>query len=152
MAADIRIVTYDPTYAEETVHMWRKSKEDAIGQAELHTFEDQVHFLNNVLSVDNEIYLAIDASTNNVAGMLACNQTEINQLYIHTDYQGKGLGARLLEIAKSNSGGTLTLYTFEINHKAQQFYEKHGFKVIGRGYENEENLADVKYQWRMEHR
>ena len=147
MAADIRIIAYDPAYAEETVHMWRKSKEEAIGQAELHTFEDQVHFLNNILSVDYKIYLAIDCSTNSVAGMLACNQTEINQLYIHTNYQGKGLGAKFLEIAKSNSEGTLTLYTFEINHKAQHFYEKHGFQVIGRGYENEENLPDIQYQW-----
>ena len=150
MVTDIKIIEYDPAYAEETVLMWRKSKEEAIGQAEMHTIEDQVHYLNAVLSSYNKIYLAIDASTNSIVGMLACNQTEVNQLYIHSDYQGKGLGTRLLEIAKSNSGGTLTLYTFEVNHKAQQFYEKHGFQVIGRGYENEENLDDIKYQWTMD--
>ncbi len=41
----------------------------------------------------------------------------------------------------------LTLYTFEVNENAQRFYEKHGFKVIGKGHENEENLPDIQYEW-----
>lgn len=147
MESGIRIIAYDPSYAADTVAMWRKSKEEAIGQAELHSFEDHVHYLNDVLLLENRIYLAVDTRNNAVAGMLACNETEVNQLYIRKEYQGKGLGTRLLDIAKCNSGGTLTLYTFEVNRKAQLFYEKNGFKVIGRGYENEENLEDIKYQW-----
>lgn len=141
----IKIIEFEPIYAEETVRMWRQSKEKAISQKENHSFEDHVFFLNNILNKDNKIYIAID--NNKVVGMIAFNESEINQLYIHIDYQGKGLGRRLLELAKLNSKGRLTLFTFEVNRKAQHFYEKNGFRIIGRGHENEENLEDIKYEW-----
>lgn len=142
---DIKIIQYDSVYDEETVRMWRESKERAIGQEEIHSFEDHIFFLNNILNRDNQIYIATD--NNKVAGMIAFNENEINQLYIHNDYQGKGLGKKLLDMAKINSGGRLTLYTFEVNYKAQRFYERNGFKIIGKGHENEEKLNDIKYEW-----
>ncbi|ERI92389.1 acetyltransferase, GNAT family [Clostridiales bacterium oral taxon 876 str. F0540] len=142
---NIKIIEFEPIYSEETVRMWRQSKEKAIGQKEIHSFEDHVSFLNNILSKDNKIYIAI--YNTKVVGMIAFNESEINQLYIHINYQGKGLGRRFLELAKSNSKGKLTLFTFEVNRKAQQFYEKNGFRIIDRGHENEENLDDIKYEW-----
>ncbi|MCB2291519.1 GNAT family N-acetyltransferase [Clostridium sp. CS001] len=142
---NIKIIEFDPVYAEETVTMWRQSKERAIAQKEMHSFENHVFFLNNILNKDNKIYIAI--GNNIVVGMIAFNENELNQLYIHIDYQGKGLGRRFLELAKANSNGKLTLFTFEINDKAQHFYEKNGFKIIGSGNENEENLNDIKYVW-----
>ena len=145
--ADIKIIGYDPIYAEETVKMWRESKEAAIGQKEIHPFEDHVHFLNHVLAAENKIDIAIDVKTNKVVGILASNEHEVNQLYIHKDYQGKGLGKMLLDIAKQRSKGSLMLFTFEVNQKAQRFYERNGFKIIGRGNDNEEQLQDIKYEW-----
>ena len=147
MESDIKIIEYDPAYAVDTVRMWRQSKKKAIGQEELHSFENHVHFLNCILIKNNKIYIAIDVKDDTVVGILASNQDEINQLYIHNDYQRKGLGTKFLDIAKSNSNGKLTLSTFEINRQAQLFYEKNGFKIIGRGDDNEENLKDIKYEW-----
>lgn len=145
--SNIKIVDYDPVYAAQIVEMWRTSKEKAIGQKEVHSFENHVDFLMNTLVKDNKIYIAIDMDNNEVVGILASNEKEVNQLYIHIDYQGRGIGKKLLDIAKSNSMGRLTLYTFEINKKAQSFYENNGFRIIGRGYENEENLEDILYEW-----
>jgi Acetyltransferases len=144
----IKIIQYSSAYDEDTVQMWRESKERAIGQREIHSFEDHIFFLNNILNRDSKIYIGTD--NNKVVGIIAFNENEINQLYIHNDYQGKGLGKRLLDMAKINSYGRLTLYTFEVNHKARRFYERNGFKIIGRGYENEENLDDIKYEWVMQ--
>jgi ribosomal protein S18 acetylase RimI-like enzyme len=142
---NVKIILYNSSYDMETVRMWRESKERALGQNDIHSFEDHLFFLNNILKRDNEIYIAI--IDNKVVGIIAFNESEINQLYIHKDYQGMGIGKRLLDIAKANSTGRLTLYTFEVNHRAQRFYERNGFKIIGRGYENEENLDDIKYEW-----
>jgi ribosomal protein S18 acetylase RimI-like enzyme len=139
------VIKFNPEYAEDTVRMWRESKERAIGHKDMHPFEDHLFFLNNILGKENEIYIALD--NNKVIGIIAFNENEINQLYIHVDYQGMGLGRMLLDLAKTNSNGKLTLYTFEVNKKAQKFYESNGFKIIGRGYENEENLDDIKYEW-----
>ena len=144
---NIKIVEYSPIYATQAVRMWRKSKENAIGQKEIHSFENHVDFLKNILIKDNNIYIAIDTINDEVVGILACNENEINQLYIHINYQGKGIGKKFIEIAKSNSKGRLTLYTFEVNKKAQKFYESNQFKIISRGSINEENLDDIKYEW-----
>ncbi|MCM3118789.1 GNAT family N-acetyltransferase [Neobacillus sp. MER 74] len=141
----IIITDYNPKYAEQTVKMWRDSKEQAIGQKEIHSFENHVYFLNNILPEQFQINLAL--IDDRVVGMIASNETEISQLYIHIDYQGMGIGQTLLEKVKAKSSGRLTLYTFEVNKKAQRFYEKNGFNIIGRGHENEENLPDIQYEW-----
>ncbi|WP_144478936.1 GNAT family N-acetyltransferase [Cytobacillus oceanisediminis] len=141
----IIITQYNPKYAEQTVKMWRDSKEQAIGQKEIHSFENHVYFLNTILPKQFQINLAL--IDDKVVGMIAFNETEISQLYIHTDYQGMGIGQSLLDKVKVISSGRLTLYTFEVNENAQRFYEKNGFKIIGRGHENEENLPDIQYEW-----
>ncbi|MEH7009466.1 GNAT family N-acetyltransferase [Neobacillus niacini] len=142
---NIVIIKYIPMYAEQTVEMWRNSKEQALGQKEIHSFENHVNFLNYILKDQFQVYLALVDEV--VVGMIAYNENEISQLYIHIGFQGIGIGQSLLEKAKEQSTGRLTLHTFEVNMKAQRFYEKHGFKIIGRGYENEENLPDILYEW-----
>jgi ribosomal protein S18 acetylase RimI-like enzyme len=125
--------------------MWRDSKERAIGQKEIHSVENHLHFLNHILTKKYQIDLAL--VDDKVVGMIAYNEREISQLYIHIGYQGIGIGKTLLKKVKEQSSGRLTLYTFEVNKNAQRFYEKHGFKIIGRGQENEENLPDILYEW-----
>ena len=142
---NMKITPYNPKYAEQTVAMWRDSKEQAIGQKDIHSFENHVYFLNHILPEQFQIDLAL--IDEKVVGVIAYNESTINQLYIHIDYQGIGIGQTLLEKAKKQSSGRLTLYTFEINQNAQSFYEKHGFEIIGRGHENEENLPDIQYEW-----
>lgn len=145
----IKIIPYDEKYAEETVKMWRDSKEKALGVKDIHDFADHLNFLKTVLARENKVFLAIDEDADKAVGILAVAENELNQLYIHNDYQGIGIGTRLLEIAKDLSGGKLRLFTFEVNKGAQTFYEKHGFKIIGRGFENEEKLPDILYEWNV---
>lgn len=141
----IRITPYNSKYAEQTVEMCRDSKEQAIGQKEIHDFENHVYFLNNILPERFQIELAL--IDEEVVGMIAYNDREINQLYIHLEYQGFGIGRTLLDKAKAQSSGKLILYTFEVNEKAQRFYENNEFEIISRGHENEENLPDIQYEW-----
>lgn len=146
----IVITPYISKYAGQTVKMWRDSKEQAIGQKEMHSFDNHIYFLDHILSQDFQIEIAL--LDEKVVGMIAFNKDEISQLYIHREYQGIGIGKILLDKAKAQSSGRLTLYTFEVNKGAQQFYERNGFKIIGRGHENEENLSDIQYEWVSEKR
>jgi ribosomal protein S18 acetylase RimI-like enzyme len=143
----IAIIPYEDRYAHETVTMWRKSKHRALGIEEIHNFADHVHFLCTRLIQENHVYLAIDIRTDTVAGMMATDGRELNQLYIHIAYQRQGIGSQLLNIAKAHSTGTLNAFVFEVNTGARAFYEKYGFRIIGRGYENEEKLPDLRYIW-----
>lgn len=140
------ITQYDPKYAEQTVSMWRDSKEQAIGQKETHSYENHVYFLNHILPEQFQIDLAL--IDEKVVGLIVYNDREISQLYIHINYQGIGIGYILLDKVKKQSSGRLSLYTFEVNENAQRFYEKHGFEIIDRGHENEENLPDIQYEWK----
>ncbi|WP_307479555.1 GNAT family N-acetyltransferase [Cytobacillus purgationiresistens] len=139
------ICPYEASYANETVFMWRTSKEKAIGQKEIHSFESHIYFLNHILPENHKIFLALE--NDKVVGMIAFNMNEISQLYIHIDYQGRGVGQDLLNFCKRNSRGRLKLRTFEVNKAAQGFYKKNGFVEIGRGHGNEENLPDIEYEW-----
>lgn len=141
-----KIIPYIPEYAEQTVKMWRDSKFKAIGVNEIHSFESHIYFLKNILIKEFIVELAI--VNEKVAGMIAYHQSEISQLYVHNHFQQLGIGKTLLQRAKEQSTGRLTLRTFEVNKNAQRFYEKNGFTVIGRGHENEENLPDLLYEWK----
>ncbi|GGI41075.1 GNAT family N-acetyltransferase [Mammaliicoccus stepanovicii] len=142
----IKIIKYEEVFADQTVRMWRDSKEQAINQNERHHIHSHKYYLSHILPDHYDIDLAL--LDNQVIGMIAYNEVEISQLYIHVDYQGIGIGKQLLNRAKNYSNGKLQLYTFDKNEYAKTFYEKNGFKKVGIQLENEENLTAIQYEWR----
>lgn len=48
MKHNVIITQYDPRYAEQTVKMWRDSKERAIGQKEKHSFMILVEMIEDL--------------------------------------------------------------------------------------------------------
>ncbi len=145
----IDIVDYDPAYALDTVKMWRASMERALDWRDPHTLDEQLAYLDSLVQ-QHSAYLAIDeeaGGARQVVGLMIVGDGELEQLYVHVDYQGRGIGTRLLDLAKRLSPGGLQLYTFEINEGAQRFYKRYGFAVMGRGVEPEMGLADIRYEW-----
>jgi ribosomal protein S18 acetylase RimI-like enzyme len=80
----------------------------------------------------------------------------IEQLFVHVDYQSKGLGSLFINQAKEEEE-FLTLSTFESNKRAQKFYGFHDFKIVRRGFAsfegypwatNKKQLADITYEWK----
>ena len=63
---------------------------------------------------------------------------------------GRGIGARLLSVAKRERPRGLRLWTFASNTAAQRLYERHGVVEIHRtdGQHNEERAPDILYIWR----
>lgn len=60
---------------------------------------------------------------------------ELHQLYMLASAHGSGLGAELMEwvidTARRRGAGHLFLSVFTQNHRAQRFYARHGFQVVG---------------------
>jgi ribosomal protein S18 acetylase RimI-like enzyme len=57
------------------------------------------------------------------------------RIEIHPDYQGHGIGAKLLRQLIDEAhlrGQHLVLDVLTINHRAQAFYQRHGLQEIGR--------------------
>lgn len=85
-----------------------------------------------------------------IVGFMALDGADLDQLYVRPDRLGRGLGSRFVEMAKQRRPDGLALYTFQVNKRARQFYERHGFVVerFGNGDSNEERQPDVRYAWR----
>ncbi len=141
------IIDFKESLTEKIVSMWRPSKKLAVGQEDIHSFEEDIEFIKNVLSKENTLKLAMDPKSEKVIGMIAFTKNTIAQLYIDVDCLNQGLGTKLLNLAKEQAVDKLELFTFQRNKMARKFYEKNGFVEIGRNYENELNLPDIKYCW-----
>ena len=63
-------------------------------------------------------------------------QMELQKIYVLTEYQGRGVGAALMNevngMAKEEGPDSVWLDTYISNEKAIHFYEKYGFRKIGR--------------------
>ena len=140
------IVEFRPEHADELVPMWRTSFERAVGIVDPHPIEAQSRYLIAEVVPNNDVRVVL--ADGRIVGFIAANRESIAQLYLHTEFQGRGLGTHLLEWAKGRSDGSLWLYTFESNTGAQRFYEAHGFVVTQRGFEEEWQLRDLRYEWR----
>ena len=144
----IEIVDYSPRHGPELVRMWRASFEHGIGITDPHPLEDQLRALEEKIVPQHRVLLVLDTRTATVIGFLAYTSESVSHLYVHIDHQNKGIGSMLLDIAKSDSRGVLRLFTLEANTRAQRFYERHGFKIIHRGFEEFWQLADIEYEWK----
>jgi GNAT superfamily N-acetyltransferase len=73
----------------------------------------------------------------------------VEQLYVHPDWIGRGVGRELLELAKRQRPDGLELYCFAANDRARRFYERNGFVAVafGDGSGNMERQPDVLYRW-----
>ena len=134
--------------AECVTTFWRESMSEAVGIDPIHAFEAHRFFLTEILPQNYALFVAATKDSDTPVALMAVSSEEINQLYVDREYQGQGIGADLLEFAKQKSSGSLWLRTFEVNQKAQRFYERYGFVAIGGDSNNEEGLPDILYEWR----
>lgn len=76
--------------------------------------------------------LALGASE---AGITALRPAELSRLYSHQKFLGHGVGQMLLEacIAHARQAGcdVMWLGVWEFNPRAQRFYQKNGFRIVG---------------------
>jgi ribosomal protein S18 acetylase RimI-like enzyme len=130
---------------DELVAMWRSSFEFGVGIADPHPISEQrEYFLSNVLP-NNAVVVAM--RYDRIVGFTAASAEAIAQLYVHVEHHRKGIGSLLLNWAKQNSDGNLWLHTFECNVIARNFYERYGFCIEERGFEEMWQLPDLKYSW-----
>jgi GNAT superfamily N-acetyltransferase len=114
----------------------------------LHTNEEHRRFMTELVPVDHEMWVAEEDGR--VVGLAAVGAETLGHLYVHPDYQSRGIGSQLLEKTKALRPGGFTLWTFPQNERACRFYERHGLDVSARGdgSGNEEGMPDVQYEWR----
>ncbi|SFB42945.1 Acetyltransferase (GNAT) family protein [Rhizobium sp. NFR07] len=115
--------------------------------AGLHTPAEDRGFWQDHLHATCEIWGAERAGE--LLGVIAFRKDWIEQLYVLPAAQGRGIGTRLLDVAKTVNG-ELFLWTFQKNAGARHFYHSNGFAVVTEtdGSGNEEKEPDVLLSWR----
>jgi len=68
-------------------------------------------------------------------GITATRPVELSRLYSHKEHLGRGVGQSLMdacfERARAEDRDVMWLGVWEYNPRAQRFYEKNGFRVVG---------------------
>ena len=135
---------------DAVTRLWRVAREIAFPDfmtRHPHTFEEDCDYFSNVILKNNDVLvLEMDGQ---LAGFMAMTGDFIDHLYIHPDYQRRGLGKEFLDFAKRQSAEHVWLYTLQINRNGRAFYEKNGFIAEKFGFSPApESEPDVEYHWR----
>jgi ribosomal protein S18 acetylase RimI-like enzyme len=146
MSAPVELIAYRPEYRNRMVDLWRASFAQGVGVPVPNPVEAHRRYVDEHTLVEATVHLALQDGQ--LAGFGAFTPASVVQLYVHVDHHGRGIGTRLLDRAKADSGGRLWLYTFATNANARRFYERHGFDIVERGFEPVMQLPDLRYEWR----
>ena len=118
--------------------------------------DDLAHYMRQAFSIEqieaelsdnNSIFLVaeIDSKPAGYAKLIvgsiepeitAERPVELSRLYAHQEYLGKGVGQNLMdacyERARNDGHDVMWLGVWEYNPRAQRFYEKNGFRIVGK--------------------
>ncbi len=127
----------------------RRDNEPAI-PAMVHPRDDVRRWVREQLLPTYDVWVAAAAnsagSVVEVIGFMALGRPDwIEHLYIRSDWTGRGLGARFIDLARQELTGPIQLWTFQSNLGALRFYQRQGFDEVERTEgDNEEGAPDVR--------
>ena len=83
------------------------------------------------------------------SGYARWTPTWLDDLYVHPDHQGHGVGSALFELVASTRPDGFCLWVFESNAPARAFYRRQGCIELERsdGSANEERAPDIRVAW-----
>ncbi|MFC9815890.1 GNAT family N-acetyltransferase [Streptomyces virginiae] len=134
--------------AAAVAEIWLRSFTAALPSVRRAHTDDQVRsWFREVVVPCQETWVATVDGT--AVGMMVLDGQDLDQLYLDPAWQGRGIGGRLVDLAKQRRPDGLTLWTFQVNEPARRFYERHGFVAVEctDGHRNEEREPDVRYVW-----
>ncbi|WP_219941856.1 GNAT family N-acetyltransferase [Iamia sp. SCSIO 61187] len=134
--------------ADVVAGLWLRARRAALPAipAPVHSDDEVRAWFADVVLPQREVWVGEEDGV--VVGLLVLEHGWVDQLYVEPGRTNRGIGGRLVGVAKQQCRGGLRLWTFEANVGARRFYERHGFVVVGStGGNNEEGAPDVLYQW-----
>ena len=137
--------------AEVLADVFWRSREESVPDVPMivHPQETVLPFVRDVLLRDFEVWLVHVEGVGAVGFLALMPPDGLSHLYLLRRHTGRGLGSRLVELAKRQFPSGLQLWAFQSNSRALRFYERHGFVPVRwtKG-DNEEGAPDVQLVWR----
>ncbi len=143
----MQITPYEPVDAAELVRMWHASFEHGMGTVDPPpTLESRLEYFLREVVPGHTLHVA--RRDDAIVGFMASTPEAVAHLFVKVECIGQGIGTRLLDLAKSESHGSLWLYAFVRNANACRFYQRHGFREVERESQNMYKLEAIRYVWR----
>jgi putative acetyltransferase len=119
---------YEAKDLEQLLEAWYQASQVA------HHFLTEEFFDQERINI-RDIYLERAAAwvyeeAGQVVAFLSLFDNEVGGIFIHPEFQGKGMGRSLMDKAREGSEETLELEVYKDNLNARGFYEHYGFVVI----------------------
>ena len=118
---------------------------------ELHTPDEDRLFLRDAVLPHQEVWIAeVDGRPVGFAALGSRDGHDyLQHIYVAPEFQGAGLGSKLIDRAKTRRPAGFRLWVFQRNDCACRFYERHGLRVVEltEGSDNEEREPDALYEW-----
>ena len=137
-----------PADAERIASLWLRSRRVSIPNIPppVHSDDDVRSWFATVVLRHRESWVVEEPV--GITAVLVLEPGSIDQLYVDPDHIGRGLGTRLVDLAKELNPDGVDLWTFQSNVGARRFYERHGFTAVAAtNGDNEEGAPDVRYHW-----
>lgn len=114
----------------------------------LHTGAEDIAHVGEMIARG---WVTVAERDNRVVGFIACDGAEIVALYVAQLQRGQGVGSDLLNNVCARHP-KLSLWTFQANAQAIEFYRRHGFVELARtdGSTTDEKLPDAQLEWQRE--
>ena len=132
--------------------VWLRSRAASFPQipAPVHSAEEVVRWFSEVVLPYSETWV-VATPAGQIIGLLVLDDACLDQLYIEPGWTGRGIGSRLVSLAKRRRPDGLDLWVFLSNTRGRKFYEAHGFVVVETtDGDNEEGAPDARYAWAPE--
>jgi GNAT superfamily N-acetyltransferase len=115
---------------------------------QVHTVEEVHAHVAGWDLAHSEVWLAEEHGT--PVAFMVVEEHWLSSLYVVPEAAGRGIGSALLDVAKRLRPGGFSLWVFESNTPARDFYRHRGLVELERtdGSGNEENAPDIKMAWR----
>ncbi|MGM0216125.1 N-acetyltransferase [Enterococcus sp. AZ109] len=132
-----------PQEIEEIAQLWLMSNLAA------HSFIAADYWKNNyseVLEMLPNAQLFTYYHEGELAGFLGLMNEYIAGIFVKKEYQNRGIGQMLLAKAKKKHD-SLTLAVYQKNQNAYCFYQKQGFKLLGKKLDSQTNEVEYQMSW-----
>ncbi|HEX5014775.1 MAG TPA: GNAT family N-acetyltransferase [Candidatus Limnocylindrales bacterium] len=148
--ASVEIRRATPADAGRMAEVWLASFKATYSFPLAHSDDEVRAWIASDLSRRDETFVAVEPDRDRVIALMSLKDNDLDQLYVDPAWLGRGIGSRLVELAKERRRDGFGLYTFQVNDRARRFYERHGLVAtwFGDGSANEERQPDLRYEWR----
>ena len=117
--------------ADAIAGVWLRSRASSVPAIPppVHSDDEVRAWFGCVVIPEREVWVADGGD--GVIAVLVLENEWIDQLYVEPAFTSRGIGARLIAVAKRRRPTLLKLWTFTSNSRARHFYESHGFIAVG---------------------